>query len=392
MCGYQNLGRHTVCQSCGDAKDASEKYEMPADTRKARTVTQPSLLAIARGGANWRCPYCRSDQRRADGTCRQCGAPSGDAKPSPLRAVAAKVAIGMRWARMAFYVALVGFVFFVLITCGIWRYQAKTQVIYKMAKVSAERLRLPFEDVHGTVQQVKWQHRIEVQRYKKVAKEGFAESRPPDALEVKAAGQRFHHNETVQVGSHTEYYTVTESDGFDTESYTEQEACGQDCTSTPQSCREVCTPNGNGFATCRTSCSGGGQSCTTRYCSVTKYRQVPRTKQVQKSREVPEYGQRAVNQAWFTWTVWEWAPQRTLEKHGTGTQTEWPTDKEVALGKKLGKGEQERAQRVEVYTVVVRTPAGLREAPLPNEAALATHSAGEKLTLRTWPSGLVQLL
>lgn len=398
MCGHRNLGRHAACQNCGDAKDASEKYEMPGDTAAAATVTDPKLLAIARGGANWRCRYCGSDQRRADGTCRQCGASAAEAVPygdAPGRRLSAEEPIelpGLGRSRRVLTLSAASIVALVLALCGALSLRSKTQVGAAMERAGAARLALPFEDVPGTVQTVKWQHRVDVERYQKVPKEGFEENRPGSALDVKPAGERFHHNETVQVGTRTEYYTVTEPDGYDTETYTEQESCGQDCTSTPQTCQEVCTPNDNGFATCRTSCSGGGQSCTTRYCSVTKTRQVPRTKQVQKSREVPEYAQRAVNQTWYTWREWQWAHQRTLQKQGTGTKTEWPTDEEIALGKKLAAGEEERARRAQSYSVVVDTARGPREAPLLDEAALSAHTPGKALTLRVWPSGRIDLL
>src|SRR4051812_786332 len=72
--GTENLGRHTPCQSCGDPKGADERYEMPGDTRKAATVTDPDLLRKASAGANWRCGFCGSDQRALDGRCGNCGA------------------------------------------------------------------------------------------------------------------------------------------------------------------------------------------------------------------------------------------------------------------------------------------------------------------------------
>ncbi len=389
MCGHQNLGRHTVCQGCGDAKDASEKYEMPGNTAAAPTVMDPALLRIARGGANWRCHYCRSDQRWPDGSCRQCGAPAADAlapTPAPTRMP------DLRRSQRLLALGAAGIATLALLICGGTTLYSKTHVGAAMQRAGAERLALPFEDVRGKVHSVTWHHRIDVERYQKVPKEGFEETRPTAAVDIRPAGKRFHHNETVQVGSHTEYYTVTEPDGFNTETYSEQESCGQDCTSAPQTCREVCTPNGNGFATCRTSCSGGGQRCTTRYCTVTKTRQVPRTKQVQKSREVPDYEQRAVNQTWYTWNLWEWTPARSLEKHGTGTATGWPADDEVALGKKLKTDEEERATRVASYAVVVNTNTGPREVPLKEESELVQYSAGKAVVLRVWPSGRTDVL
>jgi cytolysin (calcineurin-like family phosphatase) len=113
---------------------------------------------------------------------------------------------------------------------------------------------------------------------------------------------------------------------------------------------------------------------------------------VQKSRDVPDYEQRAVNQTWYTWKLWEWAPARSLEKKGTGTATVWPSDEEVALGKKLKTGEQERAKRVATYAVVVSTKGGPRDVPLREESELAQYPAAKAVVLRVWPSGRVDVL
>jgi hypothetical protein len=37
-CQHQNLGRHTLCQSCGNPKDDSEAYEMPVDPAVVASV------------------------------------------------------------------------------------------------------------------------------------------------------------------------------------------------------------------------------------------------------------------------------------------------------------------------------------------------------------------
>lgn len=389
MCGHQNLGRHTVCQGCGDAKDASETYQMPGETAAAPTVTDPALLRIARGGANWRCSYCRSDQRRPDGSCRRCGASAADAT-APTRAPIQMP--DLRQSQRLLLLGVAGVAVLALLVCGGISLRSKTHVGAAMTRAGADQLALPFEDVRGKVREVTWHHRVDVERYQKVPKEGFEEARSADAVDSRPTGQRFHHNEKVLVGTRTEHYTVTEPDGYNTETYTERESCGQDCTPAPQSCREVCTPNGNGFASCRTSCSGGGQRCSTRYCTVSKTRQVPRTRQVMKSREVPTYEQRPVNQTWYTWKLWEWLPARSLEKRGTGTKTVWPSKEEIALGMALKAGEEERAKQSASYAVVVDTKTGPRDVPLREEPELAQHMASKTVVLRVWPGGRTDLL
>src|SRR5258705_2509114 len=113
-CGHQNLGRFKSCQSCRNPKDGSERYEMPADTTKAVTITEEGLLRMASAAPDWRCAYCGSDQRRADRGCANCGAsavegnlatdaPPQRPRPAPVRA---SVSFGSTW-KVA--VGLVGF-------------------------------------------------------------------------------------------------------------------------------------------------------------------------------------------------------------------------------------------------------------------------------------------
>src|SRR6185312_3028478 len=124
-----------------------------------------------------------------------------------------------------------------------------------------------YRDVSAQVAGVAWEHSIQVERYRLVAREGFVDERPADAVEPHAAGRRVHHTDKVPDGFATEAYTETVSDGTRTESYTDQERCGETCTPKPQNCERKCKPNKNGFATCKDVCTGGGQSCSPKYCA-----------------------------------------------------------------------------------------------------------------------------
>lgn len=74
-CGHKNLGRHTDCQNCGSPKERDEKYEMkPDDPSSAAHVTDPSLLKLAKAGANYHCPYCGADVRAMNEVCGNCAA------------------------------------------------------------------------------------------------------------------------------------------------------------------------------------------------------------------------------------------------------------------------------------------------------------------------------
>ncbi|UJR78381.1 hypothetical protein [Sandaracinus amylolyticus] len=78
-CGHRNLGRFAECKACGSPKDASERYQMPGDTRAAPTVSDPALLRLAHAGANWRCTFCGTESRALVASCEHCGAQRGPA-------------------------------------------------------------------------------------------------------------------------------------------------------------------------------------------------------------------------------------------------------------------------------------------------------------------------
>lgn len=311
-CAHRNLGRHTACQECGNPKDAGETYEMPGDTASAATVTEDALLRMATAGPNWRCAYCGSDQRKLDDSCGQCGARPG--APRTRREPQAK-ARRSRWIAVREWLrrhpvisTVIGLVFALLLTCA-W----------------VNRTR----HYDATVAAATWQQTIVVERYQIWRRDGWRAELPPAAFEVVSLGQQIHHYEDVL-------------DGYDTEYYTEQVACGEDCRDVPEHCSESCSDNGNGFATCRTTCSGGGRSCTTRYCSESRTRQVPRY------RKEARYAERV------RYDIWDWGDHRTLVAAGSGiAELRWPVE-EARLGLDLGPDEQERERRVGQYRVTLR--------------------------------------
>jgi hypothetical protein len=389
-CQAQNLGRHLACQACGSPKDDSEAYEMPADTAQAATVTDSALLRMAEAGANFRCRYCGSDQRAFEGTCAQCGAGQGEgpsaevAAPRP-RAVASRAPRGLSLV----VVAGLACVALSLVVCGLGRRAGRVR---GRLAAGATALTLPFHDEAVKVTGVRWRQVVEVERWQILPGEGFEESKPAEAFQVRPSGTRFHHTERVVAGYDTQSYTETVPDGYRTESYTSRESCGTDCTSRPQTCSEKCTPNKNGFATCRTVCSGGGQDCRTKYCDVQKTRQVPKTRTETRTRQVPRYADVPRNAPWYSWKVWDWKLVRTLEETGTTPQTRWPSDAEVRLGKGLGPGERERERRRGSYTLELSGAAAPRHVDVSSAAALAERPVGGQARVRVWSGGRVQLL
>lgn len=340
-CSNRNLGRYKQCQNCRNPKDGSERYEMPADTTKAVSVTEESLLRMASAGPDWRCAYCGSDQRRTDQGCASCGAsavegaeatdagppaPVPASRPAPLPAAAAS--FGSTWK------VLLGGLAFVFGLCALGGAMVWIR----------DRPR----DFEANVVSVSWERNISVERWQVLSKTGFKEQLPATAFEVKSIGQKQHHTEDVLDHYETEHYQVEVPNGFRTETYSERVSCGQDCTTEPQRCHEECTNNRNGFASCRQVCSGGGQHCSTRYCNQTRTRQVPQTRMEDRTRKVPRYRAEPRFAEAFSFKNWEWKHDRSVPTRGTDVNVRWG---EAALGKGLAEGEKEREQRTESYEV-----------------------------------------
>lgn len=284
---------------------------MPSDTASAPTVQDDRLQRMALAGPNWRCAYCGSDQRKLDGSCQQCGASAAEAIPPR----AAPVPTAQLWARIRRFVR---------------RHKVAVGIASALVVIVAIVLWVRREREYGAVvETAHWTQRITVERYTIWHRDGWRQNQPDDAFDVASKGQQIHHYESVL-------------DGYDTQHYTEQVACGQTCRDVPQRCSESCTSNGNGFATCSTRCTGGGQSCSTKYCSESRTRQVPRY------RQEPRYAEA------ISYRIWDWGAHRTVEAKGTGTTNlRWPTE-EAKLGQGLGEREQEREQRSASYDVVLR--------------------------------------
>jgi len=291
-CQHRNRGRDKVCAGCGDAKDASETFVMPGDTRSAASVTDPALLAAAKAGADWRCAFCRGDNRALDAACRRCGAQRGTtpANTEHLRkapVAAQRAARGMGPGLVTGSLLLSGAM---VVGVGVLGVLAVLGALL----ISANRRprTRPLEPGSSTVQATvvsrAWETTLRESRFCLAPGEGFAEQQPADAIEVTPSGMRHHHDDRIEDGTETQTY-FEDVPYQDTETYTEMVPCGEDCVSLPETCSEHCTDDGNGFASCSTTCSGGGQSCTPRTCAETRTRWVTRTRQEQRTRTVPHF-------------------------------------------------------------------------------------------------------
>ncbi len=337
-CQNKNLGRFKVCQTCKNPKDGSEAYEMPEDTSKAATVTDAALLRMATAGPNWRCAYCQSDQRRLDNGCANCGASAieGSEVPdapnsAPVEQLEASTGVNASASSGGSILAIVlGFGLLIGIF-GLYAWYENRPRDYN-AKVAVAH----------------WERKISVERYKFVEHESFRETLPSDAEAVRSLGKKVHHYEQIPDGFDTERYSVQVPDGYRSESYSVSVSCGQECETVPRSCSEKCTSNKNGFATCRTSCSGGEQRCRTKYCDEQRTRDIPKTRTEWRTRQVPRFRSEPRYAENFAYKHWEWLPERIVSDAGDLTPPRWP---EANLGKGLSPGEKERETRTESYRV-----------------------------------------
>ena len=341
-CQFRNLGRHKECQQCGNPKDDTEKYEMPGETRAVASVVDAKLLQQASAGADWRCRYCGSDQRRLDHRCAQCGADSSEgasvnegvaapfSAPQPVPRARSPRRLGLL---VAGVVGVLGALLFSCVAFG--------------ALASWWSGRPREVRVAGTT----WEQVVHVDRYRVFDREGFAEARSPGAFEVRSLGPRRHHDEQVFDHLETVHFTELVQDGYDTETYSERVSCGEDCTTTPETCHEVCTNDNNGFASCSDVCSGGGQSCSTRYCDEARTRQVPRFRDEPRTREEPRYRAEPRFAEWFAYKEWAWGEDRVLREAGADTASRWPSPAAIHLAVGLRQGELERERREARYAV-----------------------------------------
>ncbi len=320
-CGTKNLGRYMKCQTCGRPKDDGVEYEMPANVETAESVTDEKLLRMATAGENWHCAYCGSDQRAGDGSCGRCGAGRAE-KANQARAAAPemrmKEAAPTPRGRMALVALVIGFVLF-LGTCALL---VKTRYARPAPEPVAVAAPPPSTSRRLSVTAVHWKRTISSDRWELTDREGFEP--PADAVDKKNVGDRIHHQDQVLDHMETLYDNVEVPDGTRTESYTEHVACGQNCTTTPRTCRQNCKSNKNGFATCTDVCTGGDQHCTTKYCDESRTRQVSKTRTERRPRQEPRYRSEPRYAPWYTYKVMDWVQIATFPGEGDDLAPTWP--------------------------------------------------------------------
>ncbi len=256
-CGTRNRGRDMRCTMCGSPKEDDERYVMPGDTSAAPSVTDPKRLAEARAGRNWQCPYCDGSVRNLYGECCVCGGPRTD------RAVAGGPTIDLQGARgrppdgpqfdsegerrdldQAIRRFRGGRWFWVSIVLGV------------LAVVGLFLLWwfLPHE-VEVDVASIGWERTVELQRRQTNSGSDWRDQMAGGAFNVSCStrqrGTENCHPYTCNCHQVTDY-------------------CSESCN-----CHEVCTDNGNGYASCSTECSSCQHECGSHEECDTCYEQCP---------------------------------------------------------------------------------------------------------------------
>lgn len=374
-CQKQNLGRHMICQGCGDPKEEREAYVMPGEIGRAAEISDPKLLRMAHAGENWKCAYCSSDQRNLDGSCARCGAGKALSNEHPKAPVVAYPVSGMRGKpvhgrplRLALIV--VGCVVLLLFGLGFGFF------VRAVAKPHTAQVR-----------SATWARTLRVERRELVARKAFTDAIPGDAIEIADAGVGVHHYDKVFDHYETERYTVTVPDGTRSESYSVQESCGQTCTTSPRSCSKSCTTNKNGFATCRDVCTGGNQSCSTKYCSVTKTRQVPKTREESRTRQVERFRQEPRYASQATFRSFAWVTVFDGKKEGAASDPPtWPETNVAPLPD--GGVAETREQKSETFKVTLVDNYGGELVHQPKDAAeLERFAIGKTFLVGRDPAG-----
>ena len=315
-----NLGRLKNCSACGNAREDDEEIYFDRPPAYKNRVTDAELLEQFNAGPDWTCDHCSGKQRNDHGECQNCGGP----KTQAAKRKKPRNAKPQRTAQHTISEDLEDQL--IIRSMGYKGKPSGTRRMLTFGAIALCVVSLLFVLFRTTekdlkVQSVQWSRNVVVERYQVIGEEGFDEDMPSDSFDVVSKGERHHHYHEYQCGTKQE-------------SYTDREACGETCSTTPVSC----TNNSNGSRTC----SGGDRVCSTKYCSVTKYRTV--SKMCQESIKKP----------YSNWSVWRWHKQRDVPLHGfTVDSVRWPSDKELGLGVDCTGGQRERTgSRSEDYTVV----------------------------------------
>lgn len=402
-------GLQKECENCGKPRTEHELDIWPKDLSAAKAIKDPARIKQARAGADWKCKYCGSSQRRDDGKCKQCGADQRQGRevhqdtkvvgvdlgtgaalddhvikdaPAPESTVTEEQMVQEDMMKEVGEMIRSDFAPEARTLPRqaplrrkekkvVKRFTLKPAGIVAIGLVAFACLLyflLKPRVVDVQVSSLEWVRTVHVDRYRVFHRDGWS----PDygAFRIQDEGQRVHHYDHVRVGSHEERYT-------------EQVACGQNCI-TP-SCYTTpvnCSSNKNGTA----SCSGGDQVCPSPICT-TRYCGEPRTRTVDEYEDQPRY------QMWYSWKVWDWGHDRDASTSGTSTEVSWATPEQTHLGIGIESGEKEReASREEWFHVLFAGDGDTWKFDPKSEDEFKRYPVGKKYKIKVRRIGPIEVL
>lgn len=353
------------CCNCGHKKDDTDREYMPNDMTEAAALSGDDALR-AGAGRDWVCKYCESVQNQLSKCCGNCGGErDGTRLVSPAQAEVIGVQVREDFREAVRETEARGLALDAIADADdtpppkAWRLYALFAAVLVLSGALLWWLFAP-RDVVTQVSATHWRHDTVIERYAIYSHEGWYPE--PRALQVVPLGMRHHHYDRVHVGSHQE-------------SYQDRYACGETCTTNPS--YTTCSSNGNGTARCTK--HGGGQSCSTKYCTRTAYRTVQDYQDVSRS------------QMWFGWRSWGWGYNRTVTRQGS-TNPAWPTADDLKP-QSIGSGESERGARRSSYKITFREDDGdTHDIEPKTEAEFLKYPRGSTVKLRVNNAGSVEVL
>ncbi len=187
-CGAVGIpGPETKCTSCGSLRDKDVKFYLPEN---APEITDEAELAKAKQGPDWHCGFCGVDNVATAVKCKQCGAGAADAaahrkvqeipdapdSPAPAPVRSAPVKSGSKKGLFIFLGVLLaialGLYFFV------FRTQSQTMEVTGHA----------------------WEQSIQVEKFKLVVEEKWADKMPAGVRELSRKQELFK-TEKVKTGT-----------------------------------------------------------------------------------------------------------------------------------------------------------------------------------------------
>jgi len=344
VCHTINGGLSKTCNGCGKALE-NEEWFMPDDISVNANLTKPEDIDKALRGEDWHCPSCKSSQRRGDGECANCGNKETntikllipDQLPKKITYTSRYELDEPDYYNSPFYKKPIVWIISSIICIT-------SLVIFLLWPRTVESI------VIGS----NWTSTVTVERNKIIRDEGW--DVPGDAISFNNDGNRIHHYDKVQVGTHQVPYS---------QSY----VCGETCTISPRRC----TKNNNGTA----SCSGGTKSCRDKYCTRTAYRTDP------VYENIPRY------RNWYSWRVRRWRFDRTVTSTGSDFAPKLPEN--INLNSNMTDGDQERSSVEWKYIVIFKNKKEEKERfnYQPNsESAFSSFHIGDTHTLKVSSVGV----